>query len=144
MTENSYWKYKGSIVNSIEDFPVGSIGFIYEIVCTVEGWRYVGKKSLYSVRTLPPLKGQKRKRKVTKESDWLKYYSSNTYIKEYIKTKGDTGLQREILHIATTKKLLTYYENKYLYCKGVIEPNSIYLNDNISGKLFRGDWGVED
>ena len=140
MTENTYWSFNGSIVNSIEDLPIGSIGFVYEIVCSIEGWRYIGKKSLYSVRTLPPLKGQRRKRKVTKESDWLKYYSSNTYIKDYIKTKGDTGLKREILKVCNTKKLLTYYENKYLYCKSVIEPNSIYLNDNISGKLFKGDW----
>ncbi len=140
MTENTYWSFNQSIVNSIEDLPIGSIGFVYEIVCSIEGWRYIGKKSLYSVRTLPPLKGQKRKRKVTKESDWLKYYSSNTYIKEYIKTNGDTGIRREILKVCNTKKLLTYYENKYLYCKSVIEPNSIYLNDNISGKLFKGDW----
>lgn len=140
MTENTYWKYNGSIVNTIEDFPIGTIGFVYEIVNTIEGWRYVGKKSLYSVRTLPPLKGTKRKRKVTKESDWVKYYSSNTYIKDYIKTKGEIGIHREILMLCRTKKLLTYYENKYLYCKSVIEPNSIYLNDNISGKLFKGDW----
>ena len=33
---------------------------------------YIGKKSLYSHRTLPPLKGYKRKRKVIKESKWEK------------------------------------------------------------------------
>ena len=49
---------------------------------------YIGKKSLYSHRTLPPLKGYKRKRKVIKESKWRDYSSSNksvqgwTYLKK--------------------------------------------------------------
>ena len=140
VTDNMHWLYNGKIVNKIEDLPLGTIGFVYVIVHELDGWRYVGKKSLYATRTLPPLKGNVRRRKVTKESDWLKYCSSNTFIKRHVKENGYIHLSRNILQCCSTKKLLTYYENKYLYCKGVIEPHSNYLNDNISGKLFKTDW----
>ena len=143
VTQNSYWNCEGSVIDTIECFPEGTVGFIYELINNKEGWRYIGKKSLYSHRTLPPLKNTKRKRKVTKPSDWLSYYSSNKVIKEYVKINGTSDIQRNILHMCSTKKLLTYYENKYLYCRAVLEPGSVYLNDNISGKLFKGDWKSE-
>lgn len=140
VTQNSYWTYKGKIVNTIEDIPEGVVGFIYRISSVDNEWSYIGKKNFYSFRTLPPLKGMKRKRKVVKESDWLTYTSSNKTVKEYIKNGGDKGIKREILMYCTSKKLLTYYENKFLYCNEVIEPKSNYLNDNISGKMFKSDW----
>ena len=46
-----------------------SIGFVYEVRDKTNDMRYIGKKNFFSTRRLPPLKGQKRKRKVVKESD---------------------------------------------------------------------------
>ena len=43
--------------------PEDSIGFIYKIRKKITGEFYIGRKSLYSHRTLPPLKGTKRKKK---------------------------------------------------------------------------------
>ncbi len=76
------WVYEGEEVNSIEDVPKGATGFIY-LISNVEGKCYIGKKSLYSTVTRPPLKGTRRKRKVTKESNWLTYKSSNKLVKEW-------------------------------------------------------------
>ena len=61
---------KGRVITEITDMPEGTIGFVYMITNKEDGKFYIGKKSLYSHRTLPPLKGYKRKRKVIKESNW--------------------------------------------------------------------------
>ena len=79
------WLYRDKEVNSIEDMPDGTFGFIYEVVHNPTGRKYLGKKVLQFNRTLPPLKGQKRKRKVVKESDWKTYYGSHAEIKSLIK-----------------------------------------------------------
>ena len=55
------WHYNGKPVNELSDMPDGTIGFIYKITNKETGQFYIGKKSLYSHRTLPPLKGYKRK-----------------------------------------------------------------------------------
>ena len=78
------WLCEGNVVTE-EDVPVGAVGFVYKIIHTPTGRYYIGKKSLTSTRRLAPLKGQKRKRVVTKSSDWEKYFSSNDWIKEQVK-----------------------------------------------------------
>ena len=57
-----------------------------------------------------------------------------------IKEKKESEFTREILIFVSSKKQLTYYEDKYLYMKGVIEPGSTYFNDNISGRFFKKDF----
>ena len=74
------WTYNGKCITEISDMPEGTIGFIYKITNGETGQYYIGKKSLYSHRTLPPLKGYKRKRKVVKESKWIDYRSSNASV----------------------------------------------------------------
>jgi len=133
------WLYKGKEINTIEDMPEGSFGFIYEVTHNT-GKKYLGKKVLQFNRTLPPLKGKKRKRKVVKESDWKTYYGSHTDIKQLIKEGKELEFTREILKFVKSKKLLTYYENKALFTKGVIEPGSVYINDNIEGRYFKKDF----
>ena len=85
------WTHQGRIFNDITDFPEDTYGFIYEVTHQPTGLKYLGKKVLYFNRTLPPLKGQKRKRKVVKESDWKDYYGSHPKIKEYLKECKDTN-----------------------------------------------------
>lgn len=137
------WIYKDEIITSIEQIPEKAIGFVYEVTQVSTGKKYIGKKSLYSHRTLPPLKGQKRKRKVIKESDWMKYYGSQSDLKALVK-ENKNDFQREILEFAFTKKTLTYLENKYLFSRGVIEPGSNYFNDNLEGRYFKKDFYEAD
>ena len=77
------WKYEGKLITEISDMPEDTIGFIYKIRKKITGEFYIGRKSLYSHRTLPPLKGTKRKRKVVKESNWKKYQSSHSEVKKW-------------------------------------------------------------
>jgi hypothetical protein len=137
------WIYNDRVVNSLDEIPEGSIGFIYELTQISTGKKYIGKKNLYSHRTLPPLAGQKRRRKVVKESDWKNYYGSQADVKKLVK-ENKQDFTREILKFVQTKKLLTYWETKYLFIKGVIEPESNYLNDNVEGRYFRRDFHTPD
>ena len=76
------WKYEEEEITSLEQVPEGAIGFIY-LMTNVDGHFYIGKKSLYSTVTRPPLKGTRAKRKITKESKWLDYKSSNKVVKDW-------------------------------------------------------------
>ena len=132
------WLYNGEVIESIEQMPQSTFGFIYQSTYLPTNEKYLGKKVLYFNRTLPPLKGTKRKRKVVKESDWQTYYGSHEKIKSLLKENKQDDFQREILEFAFNKKHLTYLETKYLFCNNVLE-NEEYINDNILGKFFRKD-----
>ena len=118
--------------------PKNTFGFIYEATYIPTKEKYLGKKVLFFNRTLPPLKGAKRKRKVIKESDWQTYYGSHTKIKQLLSEGKQEYFSREILEFAFNKKHLTYLETKYQFCNNVLE-NTEYINDNILGKFFRKD-----
>ena len=138
---NPTWTYQGRIINDISDFPENTFGFVYEVIHKPTGLKYIGKKVLYFNRTLPPLKGQKRKRKVTKESDWKEYHGSHPKIKELLTESKDLHeFDRKILQICRTSKELTYYECKYLFINEVLENRENFINDNILGKFYRKDF----
>lgn len=136
------WLYKNKEVKTIEDMPEGTFGFIYEVEHIPTNRRYLGKKVLIFNRTLPPLKGKKRKRKVQKESDWIKYYGSHKEIVGLIKEGKQDEFKREILQYVPTKKLLTYFECKYLFIREVLEGQD-YINDNILAKFYRKDFNYD-
>ena len=75
------WLYKNKVINSIEDLPINTFGFIYKIVNKETNKFYIGKKQLMSntnvklgkkeLAALPPQRGKKPTKKlVTKESNW--------------------------------------------------------------------------
>ena len=133
------WLYKDKEINSIDDMPADTFGFVYLVTHTPSGKKYLGKKQLISNRTLPPLKGQKKKRKIQKESDWKTYYGSQAEIKTLVKESQDMlEFVREIIIFTSTKKQLTYFETKLQFVNEVLE-NDEYLNSNILGKFFRKD-----
>tara|TARA_R110000772_G_scaffold19471_2_gene54290 strand:+ start:89 stop:517 length:429 start_codon:yes stop_codon:yes gene_type:complete len=133
------WLYKNKEINSIEDMPTDTFGFVYLVTHTPSGKKYLGKKQLIANRTLPPLKGQKKKRKIQKESDWKTYYGSQTEVKQLVKESQDMlDFVREIIIFTSTKKQLTYFETKLQFVNEVLE-NDEYLNSNILGKFFRKD-----
>ena len=133
------WLYKSKVVESVEEMPEGTFGFVYEVIHQPTGRKYIGKKVLEFNRKLPPLKGQKRKRSVVKESDWKTYYGSHKDIVTLIKEGKQQEFTREILQYVPSKKLLTYFECKYLFIKEVLEGND-YINDNILAKFYRKDF----
>ena len=128
------WTYGGKYITEISDMPEGTVGFVYKIRNKQTGAFYIGKKQLYSHRTLPPLKGTKRKRKVIKEMKWQGYQSSQTEVNEW-----DTDLiEKKILRFCKSKKALTYYEVEEQIKHDVLDESHCF-NDNILGKFFRKD-----
>ena len=144
------WLYKDKQINELSDMPEPQpFGFIYEVTHIPTGRKYLGKKQLISVQNKPLGKKElaaltdkraSKKKKVIKESDWKTYYGSNPEIKSLIKEGKQLEFKREILIFVPTKKLLTYYENKFLFINEVIEPHTNYINDNIEGRYFKKDF----
>jgi hypothetical protein len=136
--------------SSIEEFPDNTFGFIYIVTHRPTGMAYLGKKVLYhnvkkklTKKELAEQTGPGRKsatRVVVKESDWKTYYGSAKPILELIKGGKQEEFTREILKLVPNKKLLTYYECKYLFQLGVLEHPEGYFNDNILGKFFTKDF----
>ena len=144
------WLYKEKVINSIEDMPQDTFGFIYIVTHKPSGKSYIGKKSLFhnikkklTKKELAEQTGPGRKsatKVVVKESDWKTYYGSAKPILELIKGGKQEEFTREILKLVPNKKLLTYYECKYLFKYGVLEHPLEYFNDNILGKFYSKDF----
>jgi hypothetical protein len=144
------WLYKEQVIEKIEDFPQDAFGFIYITTHKPSGVSYIGKKSLYhnvkrklTKKELAEQTGRGRKpttQVIQKESDWKTYYGSAKPILEILKEGKHDEFTREILQVVNNKKLLTYYECKYLFMMGVLEHPTEYFNDNILGKFFSKDF----
>ena len=159
MPTTATWSYQGRVITSIEDMPEETYGFIYEVIYKPTDTRYIGKKVLYFERNkrlgkkaLEALKEERAekglrgrvplKQKVVTESDWISYFGSQKEILALSK-EDNTGKnwEKRILQFVSSKKLLTYYETKYLFKNGILEDkDSTHINDNILGKFFRKDF----
>ena len=148
------WLYENKEIQEITDFPENTFGFIYITTHTPSGKKYLGKKSLYhnvkkklgkkELVEQPVTRGRTATTKqVIKESDWKTYYGSEEFIKQQIKLDKKEDFTREIIQLVNNKKLLTYFECKYLFNSGVLESD-IWLNSNILGKFFRKDFVIEN
>ena len=144
------WLYQNKEILSLEDLPQDTYGFVYISIHQPTGKSYIGKKSLFhnvkkklTKKQLVEQTGRGRKPTteiVQKESDWKTYYGSAKPILDLLKEGKQEEFTREILQLVPNKKLLTYYECKYLFMLGVIEKQDGYFNDNILGKFFRKDF----
>ena len=147
------WLYNEKEITDISQFPPNTFGFVYEVI-TPKGKKYIGKKVLYhnqkkklTKAELAEQTGRGRKktfRVIQKESDWKKYFGSNTHLKNQI-SKGEVTLKdlhKQIIEVAFTKKHLTYLETKTLFQLEVLEKPEEYYNDNILGKFFTSDFDI--
>jgi hypothetical protein len=144
------WLYNKQVIEKLEDFPQDAFGFIYITTHKPSGVSYIGKKSLYhnvrrklTKKELAEQTGRGRKpttQVVQKESDWKTYYGSAKPILEILKDGKHDEFTREILQIVNNKKLLTYYECKYLFTHGVLENSDGWYNDSILGKFYTSDF----
>jgi hypothetical protein len=145
------WYYKNEPMETLSSFPQGTYGFIYRTTHIPSGKAYIGKKVLYHQKKIKLTKkelleythvaGRKPAYKLAmNESDWKTYYGSNKEIMVMLKEGKHDEFKREILCLATSKKLLTYYETKHLFVYSVLEKPDEFFNDNILGKFFRKDF----
>ena len=146
MTPN--WLLFKKQIDSIDQFPEDTFGFIYKITHIDTNKAYIGKKSLYhnkkhkltrkQLAEQPVTRGRKSTHEVIQcESDWRTYCGSSKELTADIKQFGVEKFRREIIYIAKSKKQLTYLELKAQFQFDVLEINS--YNDNILGKFFRKD-----
>ena len=144
------WLYNKKVIEKIEDMPQGTFGFIYIVKHKPTGKVYIGKKVLYhnvkkklTKKEIAEQTGPGRKsatKVVVKESDWKTYYGSAKPILALIKDGKQEEFTREILQLVPNKKLLTYYECKYLFINEVLEHPDKWMNDNVLGKFYTKDF----
>lgn len=142
------WLYNNTKIETLEDLPSYSFGFIYITTHLPTGKKYLGKKSLYhnirkklTKKQLLEQNGRGRKPTteiVKKVSDWITYYGSEEFIKQKIKENKQREFTREIIKFVGNKKLLTYFECKYQFIYNVLESDE-WLNSNILGKFYKKD-----
>ena len=116
-------------------------GFVYCITDLNNGKKYVGKKTLWSIRRLKPLKGKTRKRVKKAQSDWMKYYGSNEEVKLLVENDGGERFKREIIRLCKTKGLMNYYEAKEQFDREVLFSDEYYnqfIGCKIHSKHVRG------
>ncbi len=117
-------------------------GFIYQITELDTGCRYIGKKVFWFKRK-KKVKGQKRKKRVTTESDWKQYRSSSKTLKALIDKRGLDKFEFRILKLCKTKAQINFSETEALFKNEVLHatlPNGkpMFFNDNILGRYYRG------
>ena len=134
------WIYKGKPITQAafgtEAKECQHYSFVYVITNTKNGRKYVGKKFLWSQRTLPPLKGQTRKRKVVKPSDWEKYYGSCKPLIKDIEKYGKEAFTREIIELYPDKREANFAELRFQIMWNVLDAvdsagQRIWYNENI-------------
>lgn len=143
------WTYNGQPVEEAD--LKNYYGFVYKITNKETGKFYIGKKNLHSYRSqvkhvLNERTGRMNKVRdiLVSESNWRDYFSSSLEIWKEIKTSGRGLFTREILLFVPTKKQLTYYEAKFQFMTGCLEPGANSYNDNIFGRFFPGDFYSKD
>ena len=133
------WVYNKEKITDINQLKKEVMGFVYIINHIPSGKSYVGKKFLVFTRKqklgkkeLKIFEGQKGRppkfKVVSKESDWKTYWSSNKQLVELVKNEPEKNFQRVILHFASSKKELTYFETKYQFLYEVLEkPDEFFI-----------------
>jgi len=144
----SHWTHKGEPYDPDYE-EIDHAGFVYIIINKVNGMRYVGKKVFHARRTLPALKGKKRRRKVVKESDWRTYCSSSDDVKRDIEEFGKDNFIFEIVSFHINRTELNYHELKLQFLLDVLEARDIngerlFYNRNILTKYYPSALHWED
>lgn len=100
----------------------GHAGFVYRITCIANGKFYIGKKLFTSSRRrkLAKRKDGKvvkgAKKKVVRDrvdSDWKDYFGSSKELLADLEKYGKAFFRREILQLAPSKGVLSYFELKW-------------------------------
>lgn len=130
------WLYKGKEVHCHADLISTCTDIVYCITYQ-SGKKYIGKKSVCSMRRLKPTKEQLKVRKNFKRVE-LKDIPFANYTGSSKETEGEIVNQKEILYQCSTKKAATYIEAAILFAENAIFEDE-YLNKNIIGKFFDSD-----
>lgn len=126
------WKYKTKTISSHADLLVDCTDIVYLITYT-NGQKYLGKKTVRSMRRVKPTKKQlairkNYKRVELKNIPFVKYEGSHKQSNLTIKSK-------EILYQCSNKRTATYLECALIFHYNALFDDN-YLNENALGKFF--------
>jgi len=130
------WLYNNKPYEPDEEQLKQWVGFVYVITDKSNGKKYVGKKTFWSKKTLPPLKGKTKKRRSVVPSDWQKYYGSSDLVKQLLLEHGESNFTREILYLCRSKGEMGYLEAKEQFDRNVLLDES-YYNGIINCRVHR-------
>lgn len=131
------WYYQGVLVESLPD---DCIGFVYLIVNTCNGRKYIGKKlakfAKTSIKTVILKNGTKKKKKIRSkvDSDWAEYYGSSDALSIDILLFGKDNFTREILYYCKSKAECSYIEAREQFTRKVLETTE-YYNGHIACRI---------
>ena len=137
------WTYldKPFVTDDIGD----NYGFVYLIVNTVNNRKYIGRKYFWQKRKPRAKSGTTKRRRVTSESDWKKYYGSCPDLKADVKLYGRESFKRFILSVHKTVGKTNYEETRQLFINNVLMERDgagdpAFYNSNILGRYMRKDY----
>ena len=130
------WYYDSKEYDPAQEDLSNWVGFVYIITDKSNGKKYLGKKTFWSKKTLPPLKGKTRKRRKIVESDWKSYYGSSDLVKSLLLEHGEGNFHREILHFCRSKGEMGYLESMEQFQRRVLLDDS-YYNGIINCRIHR-------
>jgi hypothetical protein len=132
-TDWGHWSVSPQV---IEQFNEKTLGFVYKVTNKADNKFYIGKKQMYSIKKLKPLKGKRNKRLVEVETDWKTYTTSSNIINEDISKYGKDKFDFEILQFCNSKSQLAYREAKQQFDEDVLLNENSY-NGIINCRLSR-------
>jgi hypothetical protein len=139
------WIYHGT---PFDGSGIGShFGFVYCITNKSNGKKYIGRKYFWQKRK-PRATNQgsgTRRRRVTSESNWKKYYGSCPELSEDVKQYGRLSFDRQILSLHTSVGKCNYEETRQLFLNNVLtesltDGTPAFYNSNILGRYYRKDY----
>ena len=119
--DTGHWIIKENV-----EINEGTFGFIYQITNLLEKKFYIGKKQCFSRRKRKPLKGKKRNRIDSIESDWKNYTSSSEKLNEDIARLGKENFEFLIIKTCGSKWELAYFEIKEQISQDVLLREDCY------------------
>lgn len=125
------WTYRGRVLDSAD--VEECYGFVYLIVDTETGKKYVGKKLFWNKKTKQV---KKKKKRTLVESDWRDYYGSNLELMADVEKNGGARYSREVLHLCKSKGECNYWEAYEQFTRHVLLDDS-YYNGHIWVRVHR-------
>ena len=124
-------------------------GFVYKITNVATGRSYIGRKYFWQKRKPRCTDKTKKRRRVTSESNWRKYYGSCPELTEDVKKFGKESFTREILSLHKTPGRVNFEETRLLFWHKVLtetldDGTPAFYNSNILGRYYRKDYFNEE
>jgi hypothetical protein len=127
----SHWIYRGKL---LEELPDDVFGFVYRITNTISGKKYIGRKYVTVTRRVKR-EGSKRRRVITKESNWREYIGSSNELIADIEKLGKDKFIFEILAFGYSKGQVNYLEEAVQYKYNVLFDHT-YYNSSIGSRKY--------